>query len=137
MNSNEKELEQQENGNNEILNEYDENINLLNKWKGLDEGSKFNVIEWILEQYLDETEIKKNAINYFWFLDKEWVWRFDTTINSDLNSEAKNFLDYGFDWEGWNDESLGVLSKRLEKHLENWLAKGLQAELKSSIEEAI
>jgi hypothetical protein len=31
MNSNEKELEQQENGNNEILNEYDENINLLNK----------------------------------------------------------------------------------------------------------
>lgn len=107
-------------------------IKVIKQFNSLSKDSQGEIESWLYENYVDEGDICRNALDYFWFLNSDWVDRFNSTVNDNISDDFNEWLE-DYDWENWN-ESLETFKKEFAEFVEQRVAFNLCYELKESIE---
>lgn len=108
-----------------------ENLQSLINYPNLTEREQETIQDWLLTK-IDESQISRNALDYFWFLNNKQIDRFNSTVNDSFS--IAEYLEEYINWENW-DENLDKLISDIEGAWEQEIALNLCYELTENIEQ--
>lgn len=98
--------------------------NLTEEWQEV-------VRDWLYKWFVFEDDIKKGALDYFWFLESSKNDGFESINSCGIYSKFEDFLN-GYDWKNWN-EDFSKLSDDFLDEAKKQISDDLCQELKSEI----